>query len=133
MTIQSSSDLTAAIKVLEARRIEEGEGLKKQFAMTHTSLKPSNLIKSTLRDIVGTNELKGGVVSTSLGLLASFVFNKFFMRGSAGIGRKILGTVLMFGITKIVAKHGEGISNLGHNLLSRLRRKKTNIVIEGED
>jgi hypothetical protein len=130
--IHSSSDLKVAIDELETKRLQEGKELKRQFEITYESIKPVNLIKSTFKEVLGSTEIKGNVAKSAAGLAIGFLVNKLIVRGSSSPLRKILGTVLMLGVSNVVTKHADTISNLGKNLFNSLLRKKKYIEVENE-
>jgi hypothetical protein len=122
--IQSASELKAAIQQLEAKRVEEGRELKRQFEITYESIKPVNLIKSTFKEVIGSTEIKGNMAKSVAGFAVGFLVNKLIFRGSSGPLRKLLGTVVIFGVTNVVTKHADSISNVGITLFNRFLRKK---------
>ena len=71
--INSETSLREAIIQLERKRAFEGALLKEEFRITLEGLKPVNLIKSTLKEVVGSGELKDNVVNASVGAGAGFL------------------------------------------------------------
>jgi hypothetical protein len=121
--INSADDLKAAILQLENKQKQQGELVKEQFTDTFDSLKPVNIIKNIFKEATASPELKGNILNTSLGLTAGFFAKKLFEKGSANPVRKILGSVLMFGITNVVTKHPDTIKSLGNKFWETIRYK----------
>lgn len=122
--INSPENLKNAILYLETARSEEESLLKEQFNLAYESVKPVNLIASTFKDAVASTEIKQGLLSVSLGLAAVYFTRKLLEKGSKSSAKNLAGTVIMFGITNVLARHPELITNLVHKLISRLREKR---------
>jgi len=124
--IDSSIALRAAIISLEVQQADEGKILKQEFHLAYESMKPLNLIKSTFKEAMASEEVKDTVVNTSVGLAAGYLSKVLFEGVTHGPLRKLLGTVLMFGITNTVAKHPEAVRSLGKNIFKMLVSKSNN-------
>ncbi len=121
--INSDSSLRAAILQLEARQSEEVKMLRAQFCLAFESVKPINLIKSTFKEAAESLELKENILNTSVGLSAGYLSKKLFVGMSHNPVKKLLGNVLMFGITNVVAKHPDAIKSLGNRIINLVRSK----------
>ena len=67
--ITTVTGLKDAIKVLEAQQTEKGRLLKEQLVLTYESLKPVNILKSTLKELFsGSHGQLGHVVTGELQL-----------------------------------------------------------------
>jgi hypothetical protein len=124
--INSSENLKNAILDLEIARSEEESNLREQFNLAYESVKPVNLIKSTFKEAVGSSEIKQSLLSVSLGLAAVYFTRKLLEKGSISSVKNLAGTVVMFGITNILARNPEIITNLGAKLINKLRKKHHN-------
>jgi len=122
--IVSLTDLSDAIRQLEEKWHDEGKIVKDQFEVTYESIKPINLIKSTLKEVGSSPEIKGNVLNASVGLAAGFVSKTVFVGFSSSPVRKLVGTLLMFGITNFVAKRSDLIGRIGRNLIAKIRGSK---------
>jgi hypothetical protein len=59
MATQTATErLKESIRLLEMKQQEEGKILKEQLRITYESLKPVNLIKSSLKEITSSMEIK---------------------------------------------------------------------------
>ncbi|MGC1389531.1 MAG: hypothetical protein WA816_00685 [Bacteroidales bacterium] len=123
--IISSAGLKDAIQLLEIEQGIKGQLLKEQFYLTYESLKPVNLIKSTLKEISSSPYLIDNISGTAMGLLSGFLSKKIFVGTSGNLIRKLFGTILQFGITNVVAHNSDVIKSLGQALIQHVIRKKT--------
>lgn len=102
--IANTKDLDTAIKRMQ-RKVELQEaGLKDQFHTILSSLKPANILRSTIHEVQETPDLKHNLFKVALGLGAGYFSRKLVVGKSAGIIKKALGTALQYGITQFVAK-----------------------------
>jgi hypothetical protein len=125
--IISTVGLKNAIQLLEADQAVKAELLKEQFKVIYESLRPSNLIKHTLQDISSSPFLIDNILSTGMGIASGFLTNKIFVGRSGSIIRNLLGTILQFGVTNVVAQHPAAVKSIGEIIMQFLvRRKRTN-------
>jgi hypothetical protein len=122
--ITTSTELKDAIKLLEDRQSIQGAVLKEQFFEVIESIRPVNLIRSTFSQLRSSPDLLGGVLSTTVGLAAGYLSKKTLVGSSANLFKKLLGTVLQFGITTMIVKNPEAVKTLGQTLLHRIFNKK---------
>ena len=122
--INSETDLRAAILQLESKQTEEEKLLKEQFLLTYNSIKPINLIKSTLKEVVNSKDLKDNLINASVGMTVGYISKALFEGVTKSPLKKILGTVLMFGIKNIVAKNPKAVKSIGQFIFQRILRKK---------
>lgn len=101
--------LTVRIHELEAKRAREFRALKEQVQQTQESLKPLNLIKSTLKKISYSPEIKNNLWGSAIGIGTGFLSRKLLMGGSHNPIKSIIGTLFQFAIGNIVSKRAEGI------------------------
>ncbi len=123
--ITTSSELLEAIKILEAEQDFKGQVLKTQFFLTYESLKPINLINSTLKDISSSPYLLDNILGTAMGLVSGFLSRKLIVGGSSSIIRKLLGSILQFGVTNLVAQHPDMLKNLGRFIMQIISPNKS--------
>jgi len=97
--------------------------LEEHFRQIAESLKPINLLKSTLKETITAPQLKENAVSTTIGLAAGYLSKLLFINVSRNPLIKILGTVLQFTFTKMVAKNPEGIKSVGKEILNGIKNK----------
>lgn len=121
--ISSESGLKEAILELEQRQAEEESKLKAQLLVAVESIQPINIIKSTLREATSLNSGKGDLLSSSVGMAAGLLVKLLLGGIIRSPLKKVVGTVAMFGVTKLVANHPETVRSLGKGLLKMIRHK----------
>jgi hypothetical protein len=107
--IISEAELRAAILRLESTQVVEARILREQFQMAYESVKPINLIKSTLKEVGGSKDITDSLLNASVGLAAGYASKVLFQGVSHSPLRVLFGTVLQFGITSVVAKNPEAV------------------------
>jgi len=122
--ITSISELKIAIQLLQSEQESKGKILKEHFLLVFESLKPVNLITSTLNDIAKSPFLIDNMAGTFIGLFSGFLTKKIFIGGSGNVIKKIIGTILQFGVTNVVAQHSDTIRSLGQIIIQHFLRKK---------
>lgn len=122
--LTSVDDLKNAIQTLEFEHEYKQQLLKEQFSLTYESLKPVNIIKDTLHDITSSPYLVDNILGATLGLASGYISRKIVVGGSVSLVRKLLGSILQFGVTNVVAKHPESIKSIGQFIYHRILRKK---------
>jgi len=101
--------LKESIRLLEIQKAEEGQILKEQFKRTYESLKLVNLIKSSIKDLTDSVEIKNNLFESIVSILTGYLTEKIMVRSKSNPAMKIIGRILQFGITKVVANYAESI------------------------
>ncbi len=122
--ITPSVELRNAIQLLEFEQAEKMVLLKEQFFITYESLKPVNLLKSTLSDITTSPNLIDNIIGTVIGLSTGYLTKKIFIGTSGNLVRKLFGSILQLGVTNVVAKHPDAIKSFGQFLFQLIFRTK---------
>ncbi|MDP3003814.1 MAG: hypothetical protein WC854_08605 [Bacteroidales bacterium] len=122
--ITSTAGLKNAIQLLEVEQAIKGQLLKEQFYIAIESLKPVNLLKSTLNDISTSPYLIDNILGTTMGLATGYLSKKIIVGSSGNMFRKLLGSFLQFGVTTIVAKNPDAIKLIGQFIFQHFLRKK---------
>ena len=122
--IANTTELDTAIKRLERKiKIQEAD-LQDHFHSLLMSLKPTNILKTTIHEVQESPELKHNLFKVALGLGAGYFSRKIVVGKSAGLVKKALGTALQFGVTQFISKKNQtgSIANTSKkkNLLSRI-------------
>ena len=113
------SALKESIRLLEIRQDEEGKILKEQFKITYQSLKPVNLIKSSMKELASSFEIKNSLFETIFSILSGYFAQKFIVSSKSNVLMKILGVVMQFGVTNFVSKNTDEIRLFFSNLIER--------------
>ncbi len=123
--IANTTELDVAIKRLERKiKLQEAD-LQDHFHTLLVSMKPTNILKTTIHEVQESPELKHNLFRVALGLGAGYFSKKMVVGKSAGLVKKALGAALQFGVTQFVAKkndNGESPSKTPgkKNLLKRI-------------
>lgn len=102
MAIRSKAELKQAILDLEQKKKLSQEAMVEQFHLTKESLKPSNLVKNTLKDVAGSSDFRKNLLKVGLGIGAALVTKKFFAGPS--LGKKALGIAMNLGLANMIAE-----------------------------
>jgi hypothetical protein len=121
--ISSAAELKIAIKQLELEHAIQGQILKEEFFVTIESLTPVNLIKKALNDIATSPYLIDNIIGSAMGLLTGYLSKLVAVGNSNNFFRKLLGSVLQFGVTNIVAQHPEMFKSVGQFLMDQIFHK----------
>jgi hypothetical protein len=122
--ISSAADLKTAIQVLETENKINGKIFRDQLFIAYLTLKPLNIIKSTLQGISAptlTEEISG----TSFGLLGGFLSRKIFVGTSGNTIRKLIGSALQLGVTAVVSQNSGVIQSAGISLIKYFIQRNT--------
>ena len=122
--INSAAELKLEISEKQFQLAIQGELLKEQLLATFESLKPVNIIKTTLSEITSSPYLIENMLGAVVGLVGGFVSKKIAIGTSHNIFRKIMGSALQFGVTNLVAQHPEAIKNAGSLIFRNIFHKK---------
>lgn len=131
--IKTRHELRAAILRLEYQQVEEGKELKEQFKTTYESIKPSNIILTTLKDLGESSIIKDGFLNTTVGLGTGYLSKMIFQGAVNSPIKKLLGSALMFGITNIVAKNPDAIKAMAKKIFKLFGKRSTEEYNETEN
>ena len=120
----SSTSLKKSIQLLEEEHAFNGQLLIKQFHLTYESLKPVNLLKSTLNEVVTSPYLLDHIIGTSVSLAAGYLSKKIVVAGSDNKSRQLLGSVLQFSITNLITENPKAIKSIRKFIKKHIFHKK---------
>jgi len=124
--ISSHAELMEAIQLLESRRSVHIQEMKTNFFIAYESLKPANLIKSTMKEIGSSPYLFNNILNVAVGLVAGYVSKKALLIGrSNSKSMKLIGLILQLGVTNLIAYAPNAIMSFSQNIFSR-RKKRSN-------
>jgi hypothetical protein len=125
--ITSVIELKNAIQRLKVEQAIDEQLLKEQFYITFESLKPINLLRSTIYDITTSPHLTDSILGTATGLLTGYLSRKIVTIGASGnLFRRLLGTVLQLGVTNVVSQNPDAIKSIGQYIYQHILRRKRN-------
>jgi len=126
--ITSSTELKIAIQILETEQEIKVQLLKEQIILVHNSIKPINLLKSTVNDFVTSPYLIDNILGGAVGLATGYLSKKIVIGTSGNLFRKLLGVVMQFGVTNAVSQHPDGIRSIGKYIFKHILPKKKLIL-----
>lgn len=115
--INSFTKLRAAILELEVKHTDEGKLLKEQFCNAFESIKPINLIKSTLKDTVESPEIRDKLINTAVSLSAGYLSKVIFETVYDSTNKKLISSVVQHGVRSAVSNNPEVVKSLGIGFL----------------
>ena len=122
--ITSVAELKNAIQILEVEQNLKGKILKEQFYLVYENFKPINLLTGTLKDIVKSPYIIDNILGTAMGLATGYLSKKIFIGASGNKIKKIIGSILQFGITNVITQNSDSINTFGRSLFQHFLRKK---------
>lgn len=125
--ITSITELRKAILQLEIKQSEDKLLLKEQFRISYESMKPVNVFKNSIKDLISSTDLINNLFSASLGLAAGYLTKKAAVGSSHNPLKQIMGVFLQLGVSSVVTKNASGIKSVLLGLLrNNLRKRKIN-------
>ena len=121
--ITCAAELKIAIQELEFQHNLQGKLLKEDFFIAYNNLKPANLIKNTMSEITSSPYLIDNMMGAVTGLISGYVSKKIAVGTSHNLFRKIMGSVLQFGVTNIIAQNPDALKTLGNFVIQHLFKR----------
>ena len=118
--ITCAAELKIAIQKLEFQHSLQGKMLQEDFFIAYDSLKPVNLIKNTLSEITSSPYLIDNMLAAVTGMISGYVSKKITVGASHSLFRKIMGSVLQFGVTNLVAQNPDALKTIGNWIIQQL-------------
>jgi hypothetical protein len=98
------NDLETRIQKLEQVQAQQMLELKASVADILDSISPANLLKSALKDVVQSPDLRNKALNTAIGIGAGLLGQKLYVGGSKNIFKRISGSAIQFLIANFVRK-----------------------------
>jgi hypothetical protein len=118
--ISCAAELKIAIQKLEFQHSLQGKLLQEDFFIAYDSLKPVNLIKNTLSEITSSPYLIDNMLAAVTGMISGYVSKKITVGVSHSLFRKIMGSVLQFGVTNLVVQNPDTLKTIGNWIIQQL-------------
>ena len=122
--ITSTAELKNAIQLLEVEQVTNEQLLKEQFYLTYESFRPVNLLKNGLKNIALSPYLIDTIFGTTLGLAVNYLVKNKGLGTPVNMVRKLIGSVLRFGATNVLAHNSDAIRSFGQLIFQHIFRKK---------
>lgn len=98
------NDLETRIRELEKVQAQQMAELKLSAVGIVESFSPANMLKSALKDVVQSPDLRSTAINTVIGLGAGFLGKKLYVGNSRSLFKKITGTAVQFLVANFVRK-----------------------------
>ncbi|MEI6754848.1 MAG: hypothetical protein WCK78_17000 [Paludibacter sp.] len=121
--ISCAAELKLAISEKQFELNVQGQLLKEEFFIVYESLKPISLIKNTLAEITSSPYLIENMLGGVMGLVSGYVSKKIAVGTSHNLFRKIMGSLVQFGVTNLVAQHSDVLKNYGQLIIAKIFHK----------
>ena len=121
--ISNSDELKKAIRLKKIEQSDGGRLLKEQFYLKTETVKPGNILISTLKNVIEKPNLVYFLSSTAIGLATGVLTKKIVINTSATILKKVLGGILILGISALVSKRSGVIGSAGNIIMQILNKK----------
>jgi len=128
--INSLEELRTEIALLELRQKRANADLKENLLETFESLKPLNLVKSTLKELTSSPGFKGDLVNSVVGIGLGYVSKKVLIGNTHNMIKQVIGTMIQFGVTGLVSRNADGLKSGLKNAFNSLFKKKEEEVLE---
>jgi hypothetical protein len=129
--ITSVAGLKNAIQLLETEQEERKQLLKEQLYFTYENLKPIALLKRAISDISSSPYMVDNLSGTLMGLASGYLTKKMVVGSSGNLIRKLIGSVIQFGVTNVVAQNSNIIKSIGQAIIQHFIHKN-NSARDGE-
>jgi hypothetical protein len=120
--ITTADELRTAISRLEKNQEIQGQLLKDHFLVACESLRPSNIIRNSIAELYSSADFKGIIIAAVTGLATYYFANKSIFLSSHNIFKRLLGSLLQLGISKVATNHSKDIKSIGQVLFQRIFR-----------
>jgi hypothetical protein len=122
--VTSVAELKDAIQLLELEQADKENLLKEHLHTTFESFKPANLIARALNDINKSPYLIENILGAGVGLVTGFYSNKLIFNPRGSKLKKLIGVILQFGVTNLVARNQGTIKSFGQVIFKHLANRK---------
>jgi hypothetical protein len=122
--LKTMNELKKAIQLLEEEQGIKENLLREQFYVTYESLKPANLLRSTINDLFSSSSLTENALNSTIGIAAGLLSKKMIMGTGSNIFRKLLSTVVQLGVTNVIIQNPETVKSIGQFIVSHVFGKE---------
>jgi len=122
--ISSVAELKNAIEFLKDEQAAKGRAVREHFYLVYDSFKPINLLAGSLNDIARSPLLVENIIGIGMGLLTGTMTKSLFIGASGSKIKRVLGTVIQYGITNFVANHSGLLQAVGKSMIKNLAGRK---------
>lgn len=120
MIVNNTATLQSAIDQLQMQCEAKKNIMRLQFVEVVDSIKPVNLLRSTVKDIADTPGIAKAAIGTTLAIGAGVLSKKIVVGKSSNLFKKIMGGIVEFTVANGIANNAELITDRGIALLKRI-------------
>lgn len=125
--VTSTAELREIIRLLEIEKLHKLESLKAEANLVIQSLKPENIIKNSIQNVLNSSNLKENLINGAIGLVTGYLSKKILVGGGEHNPIKnILGNLIQFGIASLVSKNADEVKATGRDFIKSILSKKQN-------
>ena len=117
-------ELKAAIAELEKRKVVQQSIMVSQFHATTDSLKPVNLIKSAIGNVIHTPEIRNSAINTVAGIGLGMLTKGMFLGKYTAIAKHVIGSAFENGIVETAKNTTDNIKAYSTAVYNNLFRRK---------
>lgn len=121
--ITSVSALKLAIAELEIKQRNDLMLVKAETTATIEALKPANIIKESIKNVISSSSIKGNLLANAVGLITGFASKALIIQNSTSPAKRLFGTLLQLTITKLIAKNPKAVSTVSDSIKSLFPNK----------
>ena len=122
--ITTTNSLKEAITKLERQRSFQEHRLEENWEFLTESIRPVNIIKRTIHDILPDEHSKNSLLGSAIGLGTGFITKKLFVGKAPGFVKSLVGNIIQWGITALVAKNSNKLKLGGQTLIRKIIPEK---------
>lgn len=130
--ITSISALKDAIGQLEEKQTASKQLFKTQLQLTVESLRPINLLRSTINEAFSSPDFINSVLGAAVGQTAGYVSKKVVVGRTRNPIRKLFGSILQTGIAALLTTYGDTIKETAIIIFKSFFNKKADEESEPE-
>ena len=122
--ITTVEELQNSIRTLEIEQKVQSELLKEDFFYTYDRLRLINLLKSALKQKMGSQSEEVDGMGMAIGIATGYITKKIVVGNSGNPFRKLLGSVLQLGVMSFVSRHSSGAKSTINFLFNQIISKR---------
>ena len=130
--IISVTDLKDTIRQLEEEQTVSKQLFKEQLQLTVESLKPINLLRSTINEAFSSPDFMNNILGAAVGQTAGYVSKKMVVGSTRNPIMKLFGSILQTGIAALLTTYGDTIKETAIIIFKSFFNKKADEESEPE-
>ena len=121
----------AAVQLQQLIRTKEDELelerrlLKITFQSAIEKLKPINIIKNSIKEVITAPNLQNNIINNVIGLASGFLTKKLIVGKTHNPISKLLGMLIEVGVANKVTANADGIKSIASLLLNKVMTKNS--------